>query len=310
LLLLTVISISTHNNSDTLSVKTLHATSQPPPFIPSSLTNIERFNPLANSTPQPSLLLQLNAVKETNIARPSLYEFTTHRNTFVGEISENKTRHIDKLNLQNTTVKPNNSLEIQNTFHYGETMSNNALQRNTESDRDLHMRENSTRTVRESQSGQNIRMPTDVDQQNETTQTAVDPKNKPSVPIESASKPNNSHLQPNYKERNSSFYADNAVELPRDIHIYESEGEANDTGISFSIVPSDLDLTTPGMPQLHSTSIASDFTEENMSPNKEPLATRLNRRNSLEAAQENSLPLHQNASFDIMEPLVDWGGVS
>jgi hypothetical protein len=22
------------------------------------------------------------------------------------------------------------------------------------------------------------------------------------------------------------------------------------------------------------------------------------------------LPLHQNASFDIMEPLVDWGGVS
>jgi hypothetical protein len=100
------------------------------------------------------------------------------------------------------------------------------------------------------------------------------------------------------------------MELPRVIHIYESEGEAIGTGISFSVVPSDLDFTTPGMSQLHSTSIAGDFTEEYMSPNKEPLAIRLNRRNSLEAAQNNSLPLHQNASFDIMEPLVDWGGVS
>jgi hypothetical protein len=254
--------------------------------------------------------LQLNAVKGMNTAGPSLYEFTTHRDTFIGEISEDKTRHIDKRNLQNTTVNPNNSLEIQNTFQYGETLSNNTLQRKTESDRDLHMRENATRSVRESQSGRSIRMAADVDQQNETKKIAVDPENKPSAPIESASKPNSSHLQPNYKERNPSLYADNAVVLPRDIPLYESEGEANGKGISFSIVPSDLDLTTPGKSQLHSTDIAGDFTEENMSPDKGPLVIRLNRRNSLEATQQNSLPFHQNASFDNMEPLVDWGGVS
>jgi len=311
LLFLTVISISTHNNSDTLSVTTLQVTSQPPPLIPSSLFSIDRLDPLAESTPQPALLLQLIAVKEMNTSGPSLYEFTTQRNTFIGEISEDKIRRTYKLNLQNTTVKPNNNMEIQNTFQYGETMNNNTLQRNTESDRDLHMSENSTRAVREPQSGRSIRMAADVDQQKETSETAMTPENKESPPTESASKLNNSHLQPNYKERNPNHSADNAVGLPRDILIYKSEGNANGMGITFNIVPSDLDLTTtPGMSQLHSTRIAGGFKEENMSPNVGSLAIRVKRSKSLETAQQISLPLHQNASFDIVEPLVDWGGVS
>ena len=276
-------------------------TSQPPPLIPSSLISIDRLNPLADSTPQPSLLLQLTAVKEMNTVGPSLYEFTTHRNTFIGEISEDKIRHNNKLNLQNTTLKSNNNLEIQNTSQYGEAMSKNTLQGNTESDRDLHMRENSTRIVREFQSGRNIRMAVDVGQQKETSETAMTPDSKESAPTESASKPNNSHLQPNYKERNPSHSADNTVVLPRDILIYESEGDANGLEITFSIVPNDLDLTTPGMSELHSTSLAGDFKEENMFPNERPLAIRVKRSNSLEA---------QNASIEIMEPLVDWGGVS
>jgi hypothetical protein len=254
--------------------------------------------------------LQLTAVKEMNTAGPSLYEFTTYWDTFIGEISEDKIRHTNKLNLQNTTVKSNNNVEIQNTFQYGATMINNTLQRNTESESDLHTRENSTRIVRESQSGRNIRMATDVDQQNETLETAMTPESKESAPTESASKPNNSHLQPNHKERNPNHSADNAVALPRDILIYKSEEKANGMGITFNIVPNDLDLTTPGMFQLHLTNIAGGFKEENMPPNEGLLAKRIKRSNSSEAAQQNSLPLHQNASFDIMEPLVDWGGVS
>ena len=310
LLFLTVINIGTHNNSDTLSAATLHVTSQHPPLIPSSLISNDRLNPLADSMPQPSLLLQLNALKEINTAGPSLYGLTTHRNTFIGEISEDATRHTDKLNLQNTTGKPNNNLEIQNTFQYDETMSNSSLHRNKESDRNVHTIENSTRTVRESQSGRSIRMVEDVDQQNDTSVTAMAPESKQSAPTESASNPSNSHLQPDYKERNPSHSADNAVGLPRDIPNYESEGEANGMAIAFSIVPGDSDLTAPGISQLHSASIAGDFKEENMSPNEGPLTIRVKRSNSLEAAQQNSLPLHQNASFDIMEPVVNWGGVS
>ena len=310
LLFLTVISINSHNNNDTLSVTTFHVTSQPPPLIPFSLISIDTLNPLADSTPQPPLLLQLIAVKEMKTTATSLYEFTTHRNAFIGEISEDKIRHTNKLNLQSTTVKSNNNLVIQNSFQYGETISNNTLKRNTESDRDLEVRENSTRTVRESQSSRSIRMATDVDQQNETSETAMIPESKQSAPTESASKPNNSHLQPNYEDRNPSHSAENVVELPRDILIYESEGEGNGLGITFSTVPSDLDLTSPGMSQLHSTNIAGDFREENMSPNEGPLAIRIKRSNPLKTAQQNALPLHQNASFDNMEPLVDWGGVS
>lgn len=285
-------------------------TSQPPPLTLSSLISIDTLNSLTDSTPQPALLLQVIAVKEMKTAGPSLYELTTPRNRFIGEISEDKFRHTSKLNLQNTTVKSNNNLEIQNTFQYGETISNNTLQRNTESDRDLNVRENSTRTVCESQSGRSIRMVADVDQQNETSEIARTPESKQSASTESASKTNNSHLQPNYEERNPSHSAENVVGLPRDIPIYESEGEANGLGITFSIVPSDLDLKTPGMSQLHSTNMAGDFKEENMSPNEGPLASRIKRSNSLEATQQNSLHLHQNASHDNMEPLVDWGGVS
>jgi hypothetical protein len=253
--------------------------------------------------------LQLIGVKEINTAGPSLYESTSQRNTSTGEISEDKIRHTYKQNLQNTTVKPNNNLEIQNTFQYGETM-NNTLQRNTESDTDLHMRENSTRTVRESQSGRSIRMAADVGQQNETSETAMNPESKQSAPTESASKAGNSHLQPNDKEKNPSHSAANTVGLPHDISIYKSEARANGMGITFSLVPSDLDLRTPGMSHLHSKSIAGDFKEENMSPNGGPMAVRVKRSNSLEAAQQNSLPLQQNSSFDTMEPLVNWGGVS
>jgi hypothetical protein len=276
-------------------------TSQPPPLIPSSLISIDRLNPPADSTPQPSLLLQVTAVKEMNTVRPSLYEFTTHRNTYIGEISEDKIRHTNKLNLQNTTVKSNNNLEIQNTSQYGKTISDNTLQRNTESDRDLHMTENSPRIVRESQSGRNIRMAMDVDQQKGTSETAMTPDSKGSALTESASKPNNSHLQPHYKQRNASHSADSTVVLPRDIPIYEPKGEANGLGITFSVVPNDLDLTTPGMSELHSTSIGGDFKEENMSPMQGPLAIRVKRSKSMEA---------QNASFEIMETLVDWGEVS
>lgn len=310
LLFLTVSSISTHNNRDTLSVTTFHVTSQPPPLIPFSLISSDTLNPPADSTPQPPLLLQLIAVKEMKTAATSHYEFTTHRNAFIGEISEGKIRHTNKLNLRSTTVKSNNNLENQNNFQYGETISNNTLQKNAESIKDLEVRENSIRTVHESQSGRSIRMATDVVQRNETSETTMTPESKRSAPTESMSKPNNSHLQPNYEERNPSHSAENAVGLPRDIPIYESEGEGNGLGITFNIMPNDLDLTTPGMSQLHSTNIAGDFKEENMSPNEGPLAIRIKRSNPLEAAQQNSLPLHQNASFDTMEPLIDWGGVS
>jgi hypothetical protein len=302
--------MNTHNNSDTLSVTALHITSRPPPLIPSSLVSIDRYNPLLESTPQSPLLLQLKAVKEMTPAGASLYGFTTHRNTFTGEISEDKSRQAHILNIQHTTVKPNENLEIQNTFQYGESMSNNTLQKTTESDRGLHLRENSTRTVDESEGGQSLPIAADVYQQKETSVTAMAPESKHSAPSESASKTNNSHLQQNSKERNSSYSADNAVGLPRDIPDYESEGDAYGAGSTFSIAPSNVDLTTPETSQLYSTSIASDFNEENMSPDEGPVTARVKRSNSLEAAQQNSLPLHQNASFDVMEPLVDWGEVS
>jgi hypothetical protein len=285
-------------------------TSQPPSLIPSSLISIDKLSPLPDSTPQAPLLLQLNAVKEMTPAGAALNGFTTHRNTFIGEMSEDETRHTHKLNLQYTTAKPNENLEIQNTFQYGETMSNSALQKNTESDRGSHLRQNSTRTVHESESGQSLTMAADVYQQNETSVTAMAPESKQSAQTESASKASNSHLQPNSKERNASYSADYAMGLLRDIIDYESEGEAYGAGTTFSVAPSDVDLTTPEMSHIDSTSIASDFNKENTSPDEGHVPVRVKRSNSLETAQQNELPLHQNASFDIMEPLVDWGGVS
>lgn len=88
-----------------------------------------------------------------------------------------------------------------------------------------------------------------------------------------------------------------------------TEGEAYDEGIRQSIASSALDTSTSEMTPLHSTSTTSDFNEDDVLLDEETVTIRLKRSVSLEATQRNSLTLHQNASFDIMEPVVDWGGV-
>ena len=309
LLFLTLISINIRTNSDTLTATAHHMTSQPPSLISSSLISIDRLSPFPDSTPQPPLLFQLNAIKETTTAQVSLDGFTTHGNTFVGEISESKPGRDHKLNLKYSTAKPSEIFEIQNTFQYGETMSSGTLQSTTESDRDLNLRGNFTHTVNESEKGQSLTMATDNYQRKETSVTEMVPESKHSAPTESAQNASDSYFRSNSKDKNSSYSADNAMALPRDVSNYVSETEPYGAGINSSTAPSDVDVTTPEMPQLHSTSIASDFNEENVYPDKESVTIRVKRSNSLEATQQNSLPSHQNSSFDVTEPFVEWGGV-
>jgi hypothetical protein len=64
------------------------------------------------------------------------------------------------------------------------------------------------------------------------------------------------------------------------------------------------------MTPLFSTSTTSDFNEDDVLLDEETVTVRLKRSISLEATERNSFTPHQNASIGIMEPVVDWGGVS
>jgi hypothetical protein len=87
-------------------------------------------------------------------------------------------------------------------------------------------------------------------------------------------------------------------------------GEAYDAGNHQSIASGAMDSSTSEMTPQYSTSTTSDFNEDDVLLDEETVTIRLKRSVSLETTQRNSLTPLQNASFDIMEPVVDWGGVS
>jgi hypothetical protein len=87
-------------------------------------------------------------------------------------------------------------------------------------------------------------------------------------------------------------------------------GEAYDAESHQSIASSATDSSMSEMTPLYSTNTTSDFKEDDVLLDEETVTLRLKRSVVLEATKRNSSIPHQNASFDIMELVVDWGGVS
>lgn len=279
-------------------------TSQPPPLVPSSLISIDRLRQLPGVTTQPTLLSNLNALKETSPPAILIDGSATYIDTFFGDILEDHSIHTDTLSIQHIAVTPNEAADFEDSFPYGQIMTKRTQETVREYDRNENVQIDSKFNVSESESIQTFTIGADDFEQKETSVTTLAPDHKQFAPTESLQNSSSSHLQPN-----SASSVQNNVELMQDAQNY-TEGEAYDAGNHQSTASSAMDSSTSEMTPLYSTSITSDFTEDDVLLDEEIATTRLKRSISLEATQRNSLSPHQNASFDIMEPVVDWGGVS
>jgi hypothetical protein len=201
-------------------------------------------------------------------------------------------------------VKPSEAVDFEDSFQEGQTISKSTQETFKEYDRNANVGVHSKLTVSESESIQTFTIGVDGFEQKDTSVTTLTPDHKKFAPTESLQNASNSRLQPN-----SSSYVQSNLELMHDAYNY-TEGVDYDAGIHQSIASNALDTSTTEMAPLYSTSTTSDFNEDYVLLDEETVTIRLKRSVSLEATQRNSLTPHQNASFDIMEPVVDWGGVS
>lgn len=304
LLFLTVISITTLNARDTSPLATHHMTSQPPPLVPSSLISIDRLRQVPVATTQETLLSNLNALKETSPPGILIDGSTTDIDTFFEDILEDHVIHTDTLSTQNIAVTPSEAADFEDSFPYGQIMSKSTQETVREYDRNANVRVDSALTLTESESIQTFTKGADDYEQKETSVTTLAPDHKQFALTESLQNASNSHLQPN-----SASSVQNDVELMQDAQSY-TEGEAYEAGNHQSIGSSAMDSSTSGMIPLYSTNMTSDFNEDDVLLDEETVTIRLKRSVPLEATERNLLTPHQNASFDIMEPIVDWGGVS
>lgn len=304
LLFLTVISITTLNARDTPPIATHHMTSQPPPLVPSSLISIDRLRQVPVDTSQPTLLSKLNALKETSPPGILIDGSTTDTDTFFGDVLEDHTIHTDTLSTRHIAVTPSEAADFEDNFPYAQTMSQSRQETVRGNDRNANVRVDSKLTVTESESIQTFTIGANDFEQKETSVTTLAPDDKQFTLTESSQNASNSHLQPN-----SASSVQNNVELMQDAHSY-TEGEDYEAGDHQSIASIVMDSSTSEMTPLFSTSTTSDFNEDDVLLDEETVTVRLKRSISLEATERNSFTPHQNASIGIMEPVVDWGGVS
>ncbi|PNF38764.1 hypothetical protein B7P43_G14028 [Cryptotermes secundus] len=304
LLFLTVISITTLNATDTPPIATHHMTSQPPLLVPSSLISIERLRQVPVDTTQPTLLSNLNALKETSPPGILIDGSTTDTDIFFGDVLEDHTTHTDTLSTQHIAVTPSEAADFEDNFPYGQIVSKSTQETVREYDRNANVRLDSKLTVTDSESIQTFTIGANDFEQKETSVTTLAPDHKQFALTESSQNASNSHLQPN-----SASSVHNNVELMQDAHSY-TEGEVYETGDHQSIASIVMDSTTSEMTPLFSTSRTSNFNEDDVLLAEETVTIRLKRSISLEATERNPLTPHQNASFGIVEPVVDWGGVS
>jgi hypothetical protein len=276
-------------------------TSQPPTLVPSSLISIDRLRQLPDAVTQPPLLLNLNALKETSPPGILIDGTTTDTNIFLEDVLEDHVVPTHTLSIQHIAVKPSEAVDFEDSFQYGQTMSKSTQETVTEYDRHVNVRFDTKLTVIESESVRTFTIGADDFEQKETSVTALASDHKHLAPTESLQNASNSHLLPNSEKINSTSSVENNLELLHDTYDY-TEGEAYNAS-------SAVDSSTSEMSPLPSTNTTSDFNEDDVL-GEEPVTIRLKRSVSLEATQQNSLTPHQNASFDIMELVVDWGGVS
>lgn len=303
LLFLTVISITTLNARDTPPIATHHMTSQPPPLVPSSLISIDRLRQVPVDTTQPTLLSNLNALKGTSPPGILIDGSTTDTDTFFGDVLEDHTIHTDTLSAQYVAVTPGEAADFKDNFPYGQIMSKSTQETVREYDRNANVRVDFKLTVTEPESIQTFAIGANDFVQKETSVTTLAPDHKQFTLTESSQNARNSHVQPN-----SASSVQSNVELMQDAQSYtEGDYEAGNHQSTASIV---MDSSTSEMTPLFSTSTTSDFNEDDVLLGEETVTIRLKRSISLEATERNSLTPHQNASIGIMEPVVDWGGVS
>jgi hypothetical protein len=273
--------------------------SQPPPLVPSSLIIIDRLNQVSEATTQPPLVFFPNSLKETSSAGVLIHGFSTHRNTFVGEDPEDQLVHT-LTNFQHITVKPSKNLYFEHK-KYSRTTSEGTFEGATESGKDLNLKNGSRLAVNEFESVESLTSGAYNFRGKETSVTNTVPEHEQSAPTEFLLNAGNSHLQPHS--------VDSTVELLHDRHNYTVE-EDHVAGFHLSTATSVMESSTSEISPLHSTDTASNFDEENIPVDEDTATRRVKRSVPLEATLRNSFLPHKNASFDVVEPIVDWGGVS
>jgi hypothetical protein len=230
---------------------------------------------------------------------------TTDTDRFFGHVLEDHAVHTHTLtSIQHIAVKQSESVDFDDSFQDGQTMSKSIQESFKDYDRISNVGVDSKLTVNESESIQTFTIGVDDFEHKDTSVTTLTPDHKKFAPTESSQNTSNSRLQPN-----SASSVQSNLKLMHDAYNY-TEGEDYVAGIHQSIASNALDTSTSEMAVLHSTSTTSDFNEDDVLLDEETVTIRLKRSVTLEATQQNPLIPHQNASFDIMEPVVDWGGVS
>jgi hypothetical protein len=295
--------MSTLSASDTSSIATHHMTSQPPPLVPSSLISIERLRHLPDASTQSSHLLNLNTITDTNLPASVLIDdVTTDTGTFAGHVAEDHAIDTLALSVQRTVMDPTDATDLEDAFQNSQTMNKRTYERVTEDYRNANIRVDSKISVSESASIETFTIGANNSEQKASSVTTIVPEDKQLAPTDSVEGISNSHLQPYSEYMHPSSSVPNNLQLMHDTHIYtEGEGRTQSSA---------MDSATSEVTPLQSTLTTSDFSEDDVLPNEDTVTMRLKRSVFSEATQQNTMPPHQNDSFDVMETVVDWGGVS
>jgi hypothetical protein len=253
---------------------------------------------------QPSQLLNLNVLKETSPPGILIDGSITDMGTFIGDDLEDYVIDSHTLSIQHIAADPS-----EGTFHNSQTMSKSAQETVTEYDRNVNVRFDSKLTVSEFESMQRFTTGANDSEQKPASVNILAPHNKQMASTESLQNANSTHLQPNSEEINSTSSVQNNLELMRGTQSY-TEGEAHDAGSHQNIASGALGPPTSEITPLLSTGTTTDFNEDDVFAVEETVTVRIRRSVFLETTQRNSATPHQNVSFEVMEDVVDWGGVS
>jgi hypothetical protein len=281
-------------------------TSLPPPLVPSALISINRLNQFPDATEQPQLLFVPDTIKDTSPDEVLTHGFST--NTFVGEDSEAKVVHTHT-NLQHITKKPSENLDFKNGIKQSQTTGEGTFERAIEHDKDLNLKNNSRTKVNEYESVESLTKRADDFRETKTLVITTVPDNEQSTQRDVLLNAGNSHLQPDSANVNSTHSVDNVMELLHGSHNYTVE-EDYDAGIHPSTSTSGTESWTSEISPSHPRNTASDFDEGHIPVDEDAVTMRIKRSVSSEHTQRNSFDPHQNTSYDAVQPIVDWGGVS
>ncbi|XP_021921407.1 urea transporter 2-like isoform X2 [Zootermopsis nevadensis] len=298
LLFLTVININTQlTASNTVAVTTAHhVTLQPPPLVPSSLI----IDQVPGATTQQPLPFFPNSLTEPNSASVLMHELGTHNNAFVAEVQDYQDVNTHT-NFQHITTKPSEILDFENNIKHSRTTREDTFDADTESGKDLNLKNDSRLNVNELEYVEYLTTAADDFRETGTSAITVIPEQNQSTPAELLNA-SISRLQSHSGKVNDTYSVGSVVQLLQDKHNFIVE-EDYDAGIQLSPITSSMESSTSEISPLYSTNSANIFEEENIPADEDAVSRRVKRSLSLEVTP------HQNASSDVMEHIVDWGGV-